>query len=232
MLKLVHLRFFREFEEGGRDTEKLPNVKDILLSVKREIFGGCCFVFSGLLHQKSSFEEQEIWKLAKEFGADCEYEIDDRTTHLISNRVDTEKSLESKERGIPAVRPEWIYESCKRWERLMIEEYELEIIGTRRKPLKRSASHLEEDDVGADADADVVYNKQQPILDENDLEEIEKELADLEDEDSDDSSKDYKYQTEIVYQDAELSDGDFSDLLNYSSTDDHDNGDKDEEDEE
>lgn len=229
---MIHERFFREFEESGRDSGRLPDVKDILLSVKREIFSGCCFVFSGLLHQQSSFEEQEIWKLAREFGARCEYEIDDQTTHLISTRVDTEKALESKERGIPAVGPEWIYESCKKWEKLACEAFELEISGTRR--LKRSASHFEND--SEDSEEDVVEDRQQ-ILDEKDFEEIEKELADLEedsdfsDDDSDSGSRnnslgpESQSQSEAQsipgeYQDAELSDGDFSDLLNYSSNDD------------
>ena len=217
MLKTIHDRFFNEFERNCRETVNLPNVKEILLSVKGEIFSDCCFVFSGLLHQRSSFEEQEIWKLAREFGADCEYEIDDRTTHLISSRIDTEKALESKERGIPAVRPEWIYESCKKWGRLPCDAFELEISGKRRKAMKRSAADLEESESDCEVDSkEIIYNGE-PILDEEDLEEIQRELADLDDSSEDGSA--HGSDTED-YEDAELSDGDFSDLLKYSSNDD------------
>lgn len=213
---MIHERFFHEFENNNRDTTLLPNVKEILFSVKREIFSGCCFVFSGLLHQKSSVEDQEIWKLAKEFGADCEYEIDDKTTHLISNRVDTEKALESKERGIFAVKPEWIYESCKRWEKLNFEDFKLEIPGNRTKSnhLKRSATELDEDDDEElnEFENEIVY---ETILNETDFEEIQKELADLEEDSSNDESLQSKNNLETCdYLDAELSDGDFSDLLN------------------
>lgn len=208
---MIHKRFFREFEGNNRDTLKLPDVKDILVSVRREIFSGCSFVFSGLLHQKSSFEDQEIWKMAVDFGAECEYEINDRTTHLISNRIDTEKALESKERGIPAVRPEWIYESCRKWEKLDWKEFQLEISGMRRN-LKRSAADLEAEEDVDDADDMVGV----PILDEAELEEIQRELADLEDDEEEDSDSDSTLDNNngSSYEDAELSDGDFSDLLN------------------
>lgn len=234
MLKTCHKRFFDNFEEVGRDTEKLPNVKEILEQVKSEIFSGFSFVFSGLLHQNSIFEEQEIWKLSKDFGAECEYELSDKTTHLISNRVDTEKALESQERGIPAVKVGWIYECCRKWERLDWKMFKLTITGSKRKN-KRTATELEQDD-----QIDEI-SKFEPILDEAELEEIQKELLDLEEDidsddegDEDDSDSDSEgddcddgdYNIIAVsvsnqkrdYSSAELSDGDFSDLLNYSSS--------------
>lgn len=160
---------------------------------------------------------QEIWKLSRDFGADCEYELSDKTTHLISNRIDTEKALESRERGIPAVKPDWIYECCRKWERLDWSQFKISISGTRRQ--KRSATELEgaefEDFVGEIPDF-------KPILDEAELEEIEKELLDLESEDiSDDDSQDESENDNnfdsIAEEGAELSDGDFSDLLNSSA---------------
>lgn len=127
-----------------------------------------------MLNQHSAFEEQEIWKLSTEFGAECEYELSDRTTHLISNRVDTEKALESRERGIPAVKPDWIYSSCQRWERLDWKEFELKIVKTYSK--KRSLADLANDE---DEETDVIESEI-PFLNEEDLEEIQKELEDLE----------------------------------------------------
>lgn len=57
MLKAIHERFFREFDDINSDISKLPDVKEILFNVKTEIFSGFSFVFSGLLHQHAAFEE-------------------------------------------------------------------------------------------------------------------------------------------------------------------------------
>jgi RNA polymerase II subunit A-like phosphatase len=127
---------------------------------------------------------------------------------LISNRIDTEKALESRERGILAVKPEWIYECCRKWERLDWNEFKLSISGTRRQ--KRSAAELEETEFEEFVEEIPTF---EPILDEAELEEIEKELLDLESEEEDDEDDD-----DSGEEGAELSDGDFSDLLNYSSS--------------
>jgi hypothetical protein len=265
VLKTVHKQFFNDFEAVGRDTKKLPNVKEILEKKRREIFSGFSFVFSGLLHQNSNFEEQEIWRLSKDFGGDCEYELSDKTTHLISNRIDTEKALESHKRGIPAVKPDWIYESCRKWERLDWKLFKLTINGTKRRN-KRSATEFEcqeqgeegqegeegEEEKGEEGEGEGEEEEEEegeaedfneilkfePILNEAELEEIQKELLDLE-EGSESTSGDSEStgnestsgdsestsgvigesegMNDSKYSSVELSDGEFSDLLNYSS---------------
>jgi hypothetical protein len=57
VLKSIHERFFKEFDDTHSDISKLPDVKNILFNVKTEIFSGFSFVFSGLLHQHAAFEE-------------------------------------------------------------------------------------------------------------------------------------------------------------------------------
>lgn len=174
---------------------------------------------------------QEIWKLSQDFGAKCEYELSDATSHLISNRIDTEKALESQERGVPAVRPEWIYDCARKWERIDILSYKLEISGKRRRTMtqKRSASDFEDLNELDDQSGDLG-----PILDQTELEEIQRELEDLEDgssdsegdvdgtsngiSDSDNSTDSTDHKSD--YSEAELSEEDFSDLLNDSSEND------------
>ena len=91
--------------------------------------------------------------------------------------------------------------------------------------MKRSAADLEAEDEESEDIEGIEYSGKDPILNEAELEEIQRELADLED-DSEDGSVDSSTDTvndgnteesNLDYQDAELSDGDFSDLLNYSS---------------
>lgn len=214
VLKCIHKRFFEEF----KFIENLPDVKEILSKYKKEIFSNFSFVFSGIFHQNQLMEEQEIWKLSREFGAECEYELSDKTTHLISNRIDTEKALESRERGIPAVRPEWIYESCRRWERMEEwKEYQLEVKVPSSRSKKRVVADIEdsgeEDDAEDDSEDKKRNNFTLPILDEADLEEIQKELEDL------DSDSEQTVNSTKSFLEAELSDGDFSDLLNNCSDD-------------
>ena len=142
--------------------------------------------------------------------------------------MDTEKALESHERGIPAIKPEWIYECCRKWEKLDWNPFKLMI--KQRNTLKRSAAELdEEEEEGNDGNVIEEIATFEPILDEAELEEIEKELLDLEDSDggsdcddddcNDDDDGDVNSLTSNTgYSGAELSDGDFSDLLNYSSS--------------
>ena len=190
-------------------------MKEILLKFRREIFSGFTFVFSGLLHQNSTFEEQEIWKISTDFGAECDCELSERTTHLISNRIDTEKALESLERGIPTVKSEWIYESCRRWERIDFNEFQLEIKGPGRSRIdkKRSIADLDESDA-------------LPLfLDEAELEEIQKELNDLEEEEEDFSEESDTSQggQGLGYnEEVEFSEGELSDYLNCSTEEDDD----------
>lgn len=166
--------------------------------------------------------------------------MSEKTSHLISNRIDTEKALESQERGIPAVKPDWIYECCRKWERLEWKSFKLLITGGKKRN-KRSAADLEECEGDEQIEEISTF---EPILDEAELEEIEKELLDLEEDsegsedredrsdDSTDSNSTNSYEAitntdvhdnphtteENYHSGAELSDGDFSDLLNYSSS--------------
>lgn len=144
--------------------------------------------------------------------------MNDETTHLISNRIDTEKALESQERGIAAVRPEWIYECARKWQRVDLLPFKLEISRKRRK---RNYTETEDESNNNNYES-FALDENQIILNEADLEEIQRELADLEDEDENDSStigssSNSSSESNID----ELSDDeedDFSDLLDYSSS--------------
>lgn len=140
--------------------------------------------------------------------------MSDDTTHLITNRVDTEKALESQERNIPAVKPDWIFECCRKWERLDWVPFKLKISGTRRKSQKRSATELQEDE----EEVTEIYEAFPPILlDRSELEDIQKELDDLEESENDFSeSDDDEEEKEQGYSEADLSEGDFSDILDES----------------
>lgn len=59
-----------------------------------------------------------FWKLAGQYGAVCEADLTEATTHIVSHRNDTSKVLCALERGLEIVRPEWISQCVFLWERL------------------------------------------------------------------------------------------------------------------
>ncbi len=105
---------------------------------------------------------------------------------MISNRDDTEKVLEANEAGIPIVRPEWIYKSVRSWTRLDPESF----IINPKKPTKpyrsrRQKRRLEEtfENEGDDLIAPPI------VFDASELDEINKELRELDDDDDDDEDE-------------------------------------------
>jgi hypothetical protein len=127
---------------------------------------------------------QYIWRLCSDFGAVCELEIGDETTHLISNRVDTEKVLEAEEAGIPIIKPEWIYGSVRNWKILEQDPFRI----NPKKPSKphRTRSQKRRLDEAFENEDDLLAP---PIIfDASELDEINKELKELDDDDDDDLS--------------------------------------------
>ena len=130
--------------------------------------------------------------------------------------MDTEKALESQERNIPAVKPDWIFECCRKWERVDWIPFRLKISGSRRKSQKRSAAELQE---AEDQEENEIYNEYPSIpilLDRSELDEIRKELQDLEESDNDTSETNDEGENGDDYSEADLSEGDFSDILDGS----------------
>lgn len=135
---------------------------------------------------------------------------------MISNRVDTEKALESQDRGIPAVRPEWIYECCRKWQLIEVQPFVLQILGKRRK---RNYTETVENDEDFENEKDFSYDdNEKVILNANDLEEIQRELADLDDESDDETENESVNELESNSEIDSDEEEDFSDLLNYSSS--------------
>lgn len=138
---------------------------------------------------------------------------------MISNRVDTEKALESQDRGIPAVRPEWIYECCRKWQLIEVQPFVLQILGKRRK---RNFTETVENDEDFENEKDFSYDdNEKVILNANDLEEIQRELADLDDESDESDDETENESVNELDSNSEIDsdeEEDFSDLLNYSSS--------------
>jgi hypothetical protein len=117
ILEEVHRTFFL-VQDRMPDSSNGPDVKDILDGLKSVLFSGVCMVFSGLAPRQIRTEDIHWWRLAQQFGAKCEPDLTDDTTHVISYRSDTSKVLCGVQRGMHVVTPDWIAQSILCWDRL------------------------------------------------------------------------------------------------------------------
>ena len=192
MLTQIHQEFYEKVD-AMKDDDGFPDVKVILPNIKRAVFEGCAFVFSGVFSQKSNPQNQHLWRISEDFGATCQLSIDDSTTHLITCRDDTEKVLEASEPGscIEIVGPEWVYDSIRNWKKLDCEDYRVKAKLTGSVRRKRRIQQVEEEIPELqDEDLDLkllrMERAESPILlqfDEDDLDEINKELEELDEDD-------------------------------------------------
>lgn len=117
ILEEVHHSFFIA-QDNMSDSSNSPDIKDILDGLKRELFSGVGMVFSGLAPRQTRMEDTHWWRLAQQFGAKCEPDLTNDTTHVISYRSDTSKVLCGLQRGMHVVTPDWISQSIFSWDRL------------------------------------------------------------------------------------------------------------------
>eukprot|EP01125_Pyxidicula_operculata_P006618 TRINITY_DN2284_c1_g1_i1.p1 TRINITY_DN2284_c1_g1~~TRINITY_DN2284_c1_g1_i1.p1 ORF type:complete len:1115 (-),score=417.57 TRINITY_DN2284_c1_g1_i1:260-3604(-) len=121
ILKEVHTDFFSEYDRTG----VRPDVKRLLSRLRRRVFAGCTFMFSGLYPMNAVREKRSLVSRCERYGA--KYEDDDvkKITHLISKRGGTQKlqDAEKHSRAAYLVNPTWLVESMSRWERLDEKKY-------------------------------------------------------------------------------------------------------------
>ncbi|KAJ1728486.1 CTD phosphatase Fcp1 [Coemansia sp. Benny D160-2] len=126
---LVHLH--EEYYENLDPSHDLPppDVARILSLKKAHVLNGASLAFTGvfLINPGSPPPQKtDLWIWAQNFGARCELEVSDRTTHVIAGKPGTEKvhaakrlSNKAKAQGGCApiiVKKEWLLHSIYRWE--------------------------------------------------------------------------------------------------------------------
>ncbi|KAJ2649822.1 CTD phosphatase Fcp1 [Coemansia sp. RSA 1250] len=108
-----------------------PDLAHILAREKQRVLAGVTLVFSGVFPIDPGApppQQTELWWRAQSFGARCELEITDQTTHVVAGRVGTEKvhaarrrhrSRKSPEASLPiVVKPKWLQDSIYEWKRM------------------------------------------------------------------------------------------------------------------
>jgi BRCT domain type II-containing protein len=103
-LDTLHLKFYNCIKE--KDMEG-ANVCKILPRIKQRVLEGVYLVFSGVFPLGRDPSNHELWISAAMFGAVCQSEINELTTHVIATKVGTVKVNKAIERKLWIVKPEW-----------------------------------------------------------------------------------------------------------------------------
>ncbi|KAJ2467407.1 CTD phosphatase Fcp1 [Coemansia sp. RSA 2322] len=130
VLTQLHKKYYSVLDASR--SPPLPDTAQLLARNRRQILGGITIVFTAAFPINQGApppHKNDLWQWAQSFGARCELEINERTTHVVAGKPGTEKvhaarrlrgnRSNANERGPPiVVKTNWLLESIGRWERL------------------------------------------------------------------------------------------------------------------
>lgn len=112
----MHQQWYDAYEQ--QKAQKRPDVKDVILQMKKQVLKGCVLAFSGLIPLHETPESVMIWRMAETFGARCVRTLTPDVTHLVATTALTEKAEQAYQRkNVHVVWPSWLNDSICRWVR-------------------------------------------------------------------------------------------------------------------
>lgn len=121
LLKRIHSNYFNQLEKQhpnfmqnleALNTYNIPIVNKLLSKEKMNTFKGLKFVFSRIIPLNQDPKENEFWKEAEAFGAKCQLDINEETTHIITDQRQTSKVKKALETpGVNIVHIHWFLDS-------------------------------------------------------------------------------------------------------------------------
>ena len=120
LLTRVHWKFY---------SEENADIKSILNTLKLEVLSDCKIAFSGIIPLDKEPKEDPLWKLAESFGATCQTQVNESTTHLIASVYGTKKTQYARRRQIPILHRAWLDLSTSCWHPLPEAPFTLDNIG-------------------------------------------------------------------------------------------------------
>ena len=190
--------------EGSDDS--LVDIKYILPNMESTVFGGCSFVFSGLIPLNTDIQKADIVVWTNKFGGTTTSDIDENTTHVVTKTPGTYKARLAKgfNPKIEVVHPDWVFECLASWKHVDESPYRLiveqpvspEEVRVFRERLEREKERRKETEYDEFADdyveepkpvnpADLFANGASWLKDDD---EEDLEFDDDDDEDSDDAT--------------------------------------------
>eukprot|EP00727_Mastigamoeba_balamuthi_P007357 m51a1_g3241 hypothetical protein (533) ;mRNA; r:126549-128719 len=120
---LVHLLAkLRAVHKAYYESREQPSVADIVTKLKRQTFGGCNIVLSGIIPTNIDPKFSVPWKLLEEHGAACLNDVAPTATHVVAAKLGTEKLARAvKIPGVFIVNPMWLVEVAKSYNQTVEE---------------------------------------------------------------------------------------------------------------
>ncbi|KAH3671620.1 hypothetical protein OGAPHI_000323 [Ogataea philodendri] len=124
----IHNEFFFEVEKSSKN---LPDVKDIMTSMKQLVFDGFVFLLSGVLPLGTPLETADIVIWAKSFGASFVANYGKSVTHVICKNPGTFKVRLAKsiDPNVKVVNPDWLFSCIALWEKVPEDKFIMEVDG-------------------------------------------------------------------------------------------------------
>lgn len=132
-LRKVHSEFYEEYDNdlfSRDDLIKNPDIKDVMSKLKRQVFKGCVFLFSGVLPLGTNLDQADIVQWVRSFGAVVVADYIDTVTHVIATGAGTRKvnqALANKGSNTKIVYTDWIFACLKQWKRVPEDQFLIKI---------------------------------------------------------------------------------------------------------
>ena len=119
-LKNIHKAYYEAYDRTKGSGRRIPDLKDVIPSVKKLSLKGTSIVFSGVIPTNVLIERSKPYLVARSLGAEVTDRITRKTTHLVAARTGTAKVNEAKKRAknVHLVTPDWLWCCAERWERI------------------------------------------------------------------------------------------------------------------
>ncbi|GMG41872.1 unnamed protein product [Ambrosiozyma monospora] len=118
----IHNEFYYRVEQSEKN---LPDVKDIMNSMKQLVFREFVFLISGVFPTNVNLESVDLVIWAKSFGATIVSDYDESVTHVICRHPTTFKVRLAKTLNpdVKVVNPDWLFSCMSLWEKVPEDDY-------------------------------------------------------------------------------------------------------------
>lgn len=125
----VHAEFYKEYDQKkDRKDDDLPDLSVIIPRVKRQLFEGCVFLFSGHIPLGTNFENIPIVQWVRSFGAVVVANLVPSVTHVIAKNPGTYKvRYAAWYPKIKIVNLEWVYACLKNWGKVPEDKFTVHV---------------------------------------------------------------------------------------------------------
>ncbi|KAG5366599.1 RNA polymerase II subunit A C-terminal domain phosphatase [Yarrowia sp. B02] len=154
----LHEDYYKDYDDHVKHHEDIiPDVQDILSSLTYPVFGGCVFLFSGIIPIGVNIQHADISMWVKKFGATVVEDVSKQVTHVIAASGNTRKVRQaSRYKRIKFVYISWIFDCISQWKRVPVEGHEIPQKEINENGFSDEGEHVDDDD---DDDEDMETNQ-------------------------------------------------------------------------